>query len=307
MKRISLFVFGIVCILVGVAGLILPILPGWVFIFLGLSFIAPEFAEKLKRRILRKLSKKEIVYFDNWKKFGVRAGFTTRHFPVFLKNTDDLLNEDVQRRFHQALPLRTSYVVLNQVHGANIAVLEDEARFGEGFHHLIDTDGVVTRIKDLALLVMTADCLSIFFHAPATKASAPACRTGRGRPKWVGLVHAGWRGTREGIAAKAFRLILDKAQCAPRDVHILFGPSIRKNYYEVGAEFQKYFPAVNKKNGKWYFDLAGENKRQLLRASAKPKNIWDTGLCTFSENEDFYSFRKEKEAAGRMVSFIFLK
>ena len=103
-------------------------------------------------------------------------------------------------------------------------------------------------------------------------------------------------------------MILEKSSCAPADVRILFGASIRKDRYEVGGEFQDYFkaPSLQKKNGKFYFDLAGENKKQLLNGGALEKNILDFEFCTVGENEDFYSFRKEKESAGRMVSFIAL-
>ena len=61
---------------------------------------------------------------------------------------------------------------------------------------------------------------------------------------------------------------------------------------------------LRQKDGTWYFDLAGENRRQLIEVGAKPDHILDLEICTVAENEDFYSFRKEKEAAGRIISFI---
>jgi uncharacterized protein (TIGR02611 family) len=42
-KRIAIFVVGWALIVAGIAGLALPILPGWVFIFLGLALLAREF------------------------------------------------------------------------------------------------------------------------------------------------------------------------------------------------------------------------------------------------------------------------
>jgi len=87
---------------------------------------------------------------------------------------------------------------------------------------------------------------------------------------------------------------------------MFFGPRIGKNNYEVGKEFENYFPGSSLilKEGKLFFDLAGENKRQLLSAGAVENNIFDPEICTVKENENFYSFRKEKEAAGRTISFI---
>lgn len=312
MKRLFLSVFGFLLILVGIIGWLLPILPGWPFIFLGLSFIAPSFAAKLKRRVLRRFSKKEIVYLEDWRKLKVHTGFTTRHFPLVLHHTDDLSESSNQTAFeklltesrvllsHQAL-LGSKFIYLNQVHGDKIAVLDDVSPFkNNGFYRLPETDGVLTHRSDLTLLVMTADCLSIFFSA------------GKQDRHWVGVVHAGWKGTQKEIAKQAFCLIQQRSQCDPSEVRVTFGPRISKKKYEVGPEFKEYFPMNKKtghspvflKNDKIYFDLAGENQRQLISAGAKPDHIQDLEICTVSENDDYYSFRKEKDGAGRIVSFI---
>lgn len=312
MKKIVLGIFGIFLILIGIAGWILPILPGWPFIFLGLSFIAPAFAARLKRRFLRKFSKQDAVYLDNWKKNRIHAGFSTRHFPLVLHSTEELSETANQTRFEkllaespallsQKVSLGPKFAYLNQMHGDKIAVLEDGAAFQKGgFYRFSDTDGILTDISGLTLLVMTADCLSIFFSA------------GKNEKQWIGLVHAGWRGTQKNIAKKAFQAIIERSGCSPSDIHVIFGPRIGKEEYQVGPEFKEYFPEAaqsgkspfRSKNNKLYFDLAGENKRQLIEAGAKSDNIFDLEICTVSENDDFYSFRKENSAAGRMISFI---
>src|SRR3989338_1828921 len=103
MKRIVLVVLGFILILIGILGWILLILPGWLFIFLGLSLIAPSFAVRLTRRILRHFSKKEIVYLEDWRKLKVHAGFTTRHSALFLHSTDDLSDISNQNRLTRAI------------------------------------------------------------------------------------------------------------------------------------------------------------------------------------------------------------
>ena len=320
MKKIILAIAGALLILVGIAGLILPVMPGWALIFFGLSFIAPAFAARLKRRVLRKFFKKEIVYLDEWKKLNVHTGFTTRHFPLVLHKAADLLDVSNQNFFvgtiHAHLPpvgrigkaRLDKFVFLEQVHGDHVEVLEDAEKFKqEQFIRLSAADGVLTNLKNVMLLVLTADCLSIYLSA------------GKGQSQWIGLVHAGWRGAEKNIAKKAFKMIRDKSGCAARDIRVILGPRIGKNHYEVGEEFQEYFPVgarsprptwgevtspLRQKNGRLYFDLAGKNKRQLLEAGASRDRIVELGICTVSENEDFYSFRKEKEAAGRIISFI---
>ncbi len=303
-QKIILFIIGTVLVITGIAGLVLPFIPGWVLIFVGISFMEPEFAEKLKQWLHRKFSKRGIICFER-KALGpspAHSGFTTKHFPIFLKKTDDLLKAENQQLFQKLLSenlvarshgfaLASKFVFLDQAHGGNIVILEEENDFKrDGFYRFLNADGVMTRIKGVMLLAMSADCLTVFFKAR----------------DWVGLVHAGWRGTREQIVKKMFLRVSEKAGCKPQEVGVSFGPCIRRDSYEVGTEFKTFFPkrSFREKGGKIYFDLAAENKRQLVEAGADREIMRDWGIDTFSESRDFHSFRKEKEAADRMISFI---
>ena len=149
---------------------------------------------------------------------------------------------------------------------------------------------MITNMKGMTLLVLTADCLPIFFRAGAS---------------WAGLVHAGWRGTQKQIARKAFETLIAKSGCSPSEVSVAFGPCIRSGY-EVGDEFLDYFPksSLKRQNRRLVFDLAAENKRQLVAAGAGRRRIIDRNLCTVAHGGTFYSHRKEKEGAGRIISFI---
>ena len=297
MKKILLAILGALLILVGIAGILLPVVPGWALIFLGLSFSAPKFTERLKRRFFRKFFKKGIIELKDWRKFSVKAEFTTKHFQLLLKKTEELSEPKNQEQFQKLIPGK-KFVFLNQVHQNHIEVLEDESKYArEGFYHLSGTDGVLTNIEALTLLVMTADCLPIFLCAKSRRAE---------KADWIGIIHTGWRGTKEGIAKKAYQLILEKSKCSDAGIHVVFGPAIRRDHYEVGAEFKNYFGGkfIHKRSGKFYFDLAAENKRQLIKAGALEENILDLDICTVCENESFYSFRKEQAAAGRTLSLI---
>lgn len=54
-------VFGVVVILVGLAGLALPFLPGWLLIFIGLELVGIEliFFEKIKAFVKKKTGKEK--------------------------------------------------------------------------------------------------------------------------------------------------------------------------------------------------------------------------------------------------------
>ena len=291
--------------LVGVIGLVLPVLPGWALIFVGLSCIAPKLAERLKRLFFRKFFKNGVVYLEEWKKISVQAGFTTKHFPLFLRNSEELSGTENQQKLMTLLsesPVVCSnrlgpfkkFAVLNQVHGDKIAILSADGGSHscekDGFYPLVGYDAAVTDIKGMTLLAFSADCLTLFFSAGS----------------WVGIVHAGWRGSQSKIALKTLRLIAEKARCRTKHVRIIFGPAIGACHYEVGPEFREHFRASSlvEKNGKLYFDLAKENRTQLREAGVANDNVTDHEVCTITENENFYSFRKEKDAAGRIISFV---
>ncbi len=245
---------------------------------------------------------KDIVFFPGWKKYGADAGVTTKLFPVFLKKTDDLDHPANRFRLEEALRRSPSaagararfpgrFAYLQQVHGGKVAVLKKGAvPAGQKFTRLGETDGVITDIPGLTLLAMTADCLSVYFYAPG----------------WSGVVHAGWRGTQLRIAETAAKLILRESGRKPSELRVIFGPSICGKHYEVGPEFKAHFPgtALSRKKEKYYFDLTRENENQLRALGVPAKNFHFSDLCTVSGGRRFYSFRKEKESAGRMISFI---
>lgn len=301
MKKVFSTVAGVFFILLGIVGLFLPFLQGFLFIFLGISFLSPKIASILRRKLARKISKPKVIRLDEWRDYGVRAGYTTRHFPLHIKKTGELMDEVNQEQFAKTLHANQAfalskipverYVVLNQVHGDDFEVLTDAAAFEKtGFYYFKERDGALTNIPGLCLLSMSADCLSIFFRAK----------------DWVGVIHAGWRGTQQKIAQEALQQIGRRAAVDPSAIQIIFGPCISGVSYEVGEEFTQYFPASSFKriNSKLYFNLAAENQRQLIEAGAMAKNIHNESICTVLENRDFHSFRKEGDQAGRIISYI---
>ncbi|HLD83040.1 MAG TPA: peptidoglycan editing factor PgeF [Candidatus Omnitrophota bacterium] len=183
-----------------------------------------------------------------------------------------------------------------QVHGFCIRqVLEEDKGSGAKSYEdsIADTDGLITKVKRLPLAIFSADCLSIFLY----DALAPA----------IGLVHAGWRSAKKNIVLKAIQLMGLKFNTQAEDLYVYFGPGIRSCCYEVGSEFRQVFPdSLQERGGHFYLDLAGINKKQLFSLGVKEDNLFDPCLCTSCKNRDFFSFRKEGSACGRMLSVIML-
>lgn len=185
-------------------------------------------------------------------------------------------------------------VTMQQVHGDHIVEVRDKKLKEAG-----EADGLITHEPDIYLGVLTADCVPILFVAP--------------KQKLVAAVHAGWRGTLAGIAAKTLRIFSDQYGVKPGDLEVALGPSIGPCCYEVKDDValplmktwgKLTTPSVLVKQGKSFIHLRRLN-RDILRASGVPgKQLFLVGPCTSCFPEDFFSFRRERSETGRQMSFI---
>lgn len=152
-------------------------------------------------------------------------------------------------------------------------------------------DALVSNFAGLTVAVKTADCVPILLCDPKTRA--------------VGAVHAGWRGTAENIVAKAVEKMASIYGANPSDIIAAIGPSIGPCCYEVSPEvarrFGKWVPEWEQFSTPGNIDLARVNRIQLEQAGVT--SIWSAGVCTRCDRR-FWSFRRQKENAGRMFSFI---
>lgn len=187
-------------------------------------------------------------------------------------------------------------ICAKQSHESNIICVR-EADKGKGAlsyeSSIPDTDGLITERKNLPLAVFSADCPSIFLYDSTLKA--------------IGLIHAGWRSTRGHIAGKAVKLMQREFNTNPEGLCAGFGPAIRKCCYEVSSDFSGPLdPGMIKRGSRYYFDLIGVNKKELLDSGIKEDNIFDTEICTSCRKDEFFSFRKEGKPCGRLMSVMML-
>ena len=56
-----------------------------------------------------------------------------------------------------------------------------------------------------------------------------------------------------------------------------------------------------------HLDLAEINHKQLIESGVPPEKIYVAGLCTFCHPDDFHSYRRDRDQAGRMLSVIGLR
>jgi len=177
-----------------------------------------------------------------------------------------------------------------QVHGDAILIANGAAGSSKGCP---DADAYITNEKNLPIAIRTADCVPVLIFDPLHRV--------------IGLAHAGWRGTYKAIAVKTVQKMQEKYGSQVSDLKIVLGPSIRECCYKVGEEFRDYFPShVKDRGGYLYADVIGSNRDQLLQAGVGRENILDSGICTCC-NKNYFSFRRDADKAGRMISLMMLK
>lgn len=228
-------------------------------------------------------SKKNIVHGFTTKKFGnLRPGNAcyTKNLHSLIK----LLNTG-----------KNNIITMNQAHSDNIMCFNSQ-----NINSVIDnTDAIFTKKVGFYPSVLSADCVPLLFYDV--------------KGQIVGVIHAGWKGLYKKIIKRTFEQIL-LTKTNPQNIIIGIGPNIRSCCYEVSLDlamkFKKKFPAiesVNFLNNKYYLDLTSLAINQLLSVGIKQENIDDCGLCTFENNDLFYSYRREGAGYGASLGFIGIK
>ena len=186
------------------------------------------------------------------------------------------------------------WVRSRQVHRDSILAIEQKP---ETDLILDGYDAFVTDVPGVCLITAHADCIPVQLYDPDRKV--------------IAAVHAGWRGTALGIAAKAAELMKAKYDC--RNIRGYIGPGISKCCFETDTDvpqaMREAFKWANeyisegRAAGKFYVDLKGVNKRQLEEAGVR--NIEVSDICTCC-NENFCSHRRNPAVNLRMASGICL-
>ena len=198
-----------------------------------------------------------------------------------------------------------------QVHGATIAKVTAELVGSGGMDPasaIPDTDGLVTNVPDVPLLVLVADCAAIFLYDPVGRA--------------IGIAHGGWRGTVAGVAGAAVARMTEGSARDRRRWWRRLAPRSDRAATKWERKSSSVFTASNPmwrdsvfsdaagppaaKAGKKRLDLWEANRRILMRAGLDPDRIEIGGLCTACHPDRFYSHRASRGHTGRSAGVIVL-
>jgi len=239
--------------------------------------------------------------YPNWLEAGVLAGSTTREggcsrppFDTFNVQfgQDDPVAVEANRQRLKALMGAEQVQYLEQVHGTGVL----RATRSTAAHQIV-ADAMWTDESGLALVIQTADCLSVLVAQ-----SGGLC---------IGAAHAGWRG----LAGGVIPAWLAAMPCPRDELLVWMGPCIsRGNTYEVGAEVRESFVGTvpdevieeafqpGPSAGKWCCDLVRLARAQLEAAGVPAQSITDSGRGTLHDPQ-LFSYRRQT-STGRMANFI---
>lgn len=256
-----------------------------------------------------------VTAFSTTRKGGVSEGnYGTFNINAYCGD----LPEHIQKNRHilaNALGISPErFVIPHQIHGVEVRQIGAEfISLPENIRQMIleGVDAVMTQEKGICIGVSTADCIPILLYDEEHHAAA--------------AVHAGWRGTVQRIVLKTIAAMRLAYQTAPDRVKAVIGPGISLDAFEVGDEVYQSFeeaafdmetiaeryPNNNRKEPsdpplKWHINLPVCNALQLKEAGIKEENILQSGICTYTQSDTFFSARKLGVNSGRIFSGILL-
>ena len=188
---------------------------------------------------------------------------------------------------------RAKLILMHQTHSNKVVEITKK-----NYKRIIVADAMITQMRNLAIGVVTADCVPIIF-----------CDN---RSQVAGCIHAGWKGAFSGIVESTIQKV--RKLNLKNKIYASVGPCIGNKSYEVDNKFYKKFVSKSWKN-KIYFKEKNKTKKlfnlrkfvtdKLLKLGVKVDHI---NKDTFSEKSNFFSYRRsfklKQKDYGRCISTV---
>jgi len=240
--------------------------------------------------------------YATWPVQNVAAFSTTIHHPNYLKQSSPYGNFNLglhvgdnkatvnanRDLLLEYLPSATSIQWLDQVHGSHVEVVKKCS-------NPLIADASITSSSEVALAIMTADCLPILISNI--------------NGSEVAAIHAGWKPLSKNIIENTIQAM----QTSPEALYVWLGPCIGPNKFEVGEDVYQQFKQLNSDLSHTFLPKPHTNSQKYLanlQLIAKTlltkvgiKFIYTLPECTFSLQNDYYSFRRNNKT-GRMATII---
>lgn len=224
---------------------------------------------------------------------GFGLFYTTLDFQGRLAGEElDALTALIDRRWGPRIGL----VTCRQVHGTEVVFAESPpAEWREAG----ECDAIWSDRPKVAIGIKVADCLPVTLIDAAHGAMAN--------------IHSGWRGASGAIVPRTIEAMQRLSSFSIAGARVWLGPSIRACCFEVGEEVVDAFRArygdvtecvVPGAGERPHFDLVRLTARLLAEAGLPPGSVVDSGLCTRCEGSVFHSWRRDRNASGRVLAVV---
>ncbi len=188
--------------------------------------------------------------------------------------------------------------LINQVHSNRVFDINYN-----NYRKKLYGDGLITKEKNIALAVLTADCAPIFLFDD--------------QKTIICCLHAGWKGALKNIIKKCIDN-LNKKNLQISNINAIIGPCLGYRNFEVDKNLKYKFIKENE-NYSEFFKYKNKNKdmfnfRGLLNFQLKKngiKKIYNIKKDTYKNSDIFFSHRRathqNRIKNGRMINIISLK
>ncbi len=191
---------------------------------------------------------------------------------------------------------KSNLILMHQTHSAKVVEIKKD-----NYKKKIIADAMITKMKGVALAVLTADCVPIILYDKKNEI--------------IGCIHAGWKGAFSGIIKNTISKF--KNLNSENKIYASIGPCIGKKSYEVDLKFFRKFIKKSVKNKKYFSKKNKKKKLFNLRKFVADKlfeykvEVDHVDRDTFAEKTNFFSYRRscklKNKDYGRCISTIGLK
>ncbi len=228
---------------------------------------------------------------------GVSEGlFTSFNLGWATGDDDDRVQENYQRLAEEIGVNHDRISGVRQVHSGEVKKVDEQTDLAGLM--VVNADAMVTDLENVILSIRVADCFPILMIDVRHHA--------------IGAIHAGWRGTLAQVVPHTIETLKKEYGADPGELIMVIGPGIGFAKFEVSLGVASLFEGqMELTQGEYletetsaYIDLAAINSKLARNHGIRPDRIWNSGLCTYSDQKRFYSYRRDGKHSGRQVGFI---
>ena len=184
--------------------------------------------------------------------------------------------------------------LIRQIHSNKVEIIDKN-----NLYKKVIADGSITKNKNIALAIMSADCAPIFIFDLDSS--------------FICCLHIGWKGCLTNIVKIAVSII---AKITSQKLIAIVGPCLSKENFEVEKKFKNAFITkdlhyekfflIKSNQQKSFFDMRGLINYQLRSCSVD--KISNIDIDTYSNKHLFFSHRRSSHLftlpTGRLINMI---